>query len=97
MKRSTVITLMLVIAYVFIVQAQESVDLQVIMKIKEEGFNNSQVMEILFYLTDAHGPRLTSSPNFKAASQWCVDKLSEWGSKRSSGILGHLWPWLDIP
>lgn len=95
MKRSTVITLMLVIAYVFVVQAQEPVDLQVIMKIKEEGFNNSQVMEILFYLTDVHGPRLTSSPNFKAASQWCVDKLSEWGlvnaHLESWGTFGRGW------
>jgi hypothetical protein len=59
--------------------AQESVDLMMISKIKSEGFDNSQIMDIASYLTDVHGPRLTNSPNYWKASQWCVDQLTEWG------------------
>jgi hypothetical protein len=36
-------------------------------------------MEITSYLTDVHGPRLTNSPNYKAASDYVVTKLTEWG------------------
>ncbi len=59
--------------------AQEPVDWQAVAKIKHEGFNKSQVMQSLFYLADVHGPRLTNSPNYQAAAQWCVDQLTEWG------------------
>ncbi|MCH8874872.1 hypothetical protein IH824_19275 [candidate division KSB1 bacterium] len=31
------------------------IDWNIISKIKAEGFNNSQVMETMFYLTDVHG------------------------------------------
>ncbi len=42
--------------------AQEKVDLTVVNKIKAEAFNNSQVMDHLFYLTDVYGPRMTGTP-----------------------------------
>ena len=43
-------------------------------KIKQQGLNaqNSQVMEIMSYLTDVYGPRLTGSPNVKKAGDWAV-------------------------
>lgn len=75
--------------------AEERVDLAAISKIKSEGFENSQVMDLLFYLTDVHGPRLTNSPNYQAASRWCVTKLQEWGLERarleSWGTFGRGW------
>ncbi|MEK6300665.1 MAG: M20/M25/M40 family metallo-hydrolase [Acidobacteriota bacterium] len=58
---------------------QEKVDLDAINKIKEEGLKRSQVMEILSYLTDVEGARLTNSPNIRAAQQWAKQKLTEWG------------------
>ncbi|HYV05756.1 MAG TPA: peptidase M28, partial [Blastocatellia bacterium] len=58
---------------------QEPVDLDAINKIKEEGLKRSQVMEILSYLTDVQGARLTNSPNIRAAQQWAKKKLTEWG------------------
>lgn len=74
---------------------KESVDLQVITQIKQEGFENSSVEEILFYLTDVHGPRLTNSPNYRAASEWCVEKLTEWGLENARleawGAFGKGW------
>ena len=59
-------------------QVQERVDLDAIFKIKDEGFQRSQVMEIMSYLTDVYGPRLTGSPQIKAAGEWARKKMMEW-------------------
>ncbi len=58
----------------------ERVDLDAVYKIKDEGFQRSQVMELTSYLTDVYGPRLTGSPNLKAAADYTVGKLTEWGA-----------------
>jgi len=58
---------------------QERVDLEAMAKIREEGLQRSQVMQITSLLTDGFGPRLTNSPNIKAAAQWTTKKLTEWG------------------
>ena len=59
--------------------AQESVDLDVVHRIRQEALQNSQVMEHLFYLTDVSGSRLTNSPGFFTAADWVVKQLGEWG------------------
>ena len=59
--------------------AQEKVDLAAIDKIKDEGFQRSQVMEVASWLTDVYGARLTNSPNYKNAGEWAAKKLTEWG------------------
>jgi hypothetical protein len=48
-------------------------------RIKDEGMNRSQVMQILSYLSDVIGPRLTGSSNLKRANEWTRDKMAEWG------------------
>jgi len=53
-------------------------DYDAIFKIKDEGFSRSQVMEIESYLTDVYGPRLTNSPNVKAAAEWTTKKMGDW-------------------
>jgi hypothetical protein len=60
-------------------QAHERIDLDAVYKIKDEGFQRSQVMETLSYLTDIHGPRLTNSPNIRKAAEWAMKRLNEWG------------------
>ncbi|MCL6481276.1 MAG: M20/M25/M40 family metallo-hydrolase [Firmicutes bacterium] len=77
-KRATLV-LALALVVPVLAQAPEPVDLQAIQLIKDEGFNNSKVNEIAFYLTDVHGPRLTNSPNIRAAAEWAVAKMKEWG------------------
>jgi carboxypeptidase Q len=57
---------------------QEKVDLDAVYKIKDEGLNRSQVMDTLSYLTDVYGPRLTGSPQAKAAGEWARKKMTEW-------------------
>lgn len=59
-------------------QAPIRADLYAIDQIKDEGFNHSQVMEIMSYLTDVYGPRLTNSPNIKAAADWVTTKMKDW-------------------
>ena len=61
-----------------VAQAPSHDDLYGIHQIKEEGLNHSQVMEIISYLADVYGPRVTNSPNIKAAANWTTDKLKEW-------------------
>lgn len=58
---------------------QERVDLATIAKIKEEGLNRSQVLSTFNTLTNVIGPRLTGSPQFKAAVDWSRGKLESWG------------------
>ncbi len=88
MKRRLNLALFVILALTWIVQAQEPVDLSVISRIKAEGFEHSRVMDTLFYLTDVYGPRLTGSPNLKAASEWARKRLTEWGL-----VNAHLEPW----
>ena len=61
---------------------------EVIAKIRDEGFNRSQVMATLSYLTDVIGPRLTGSPQLQRANDWTRDKLSSWGL-----VNAHTEPW----
>ncbi len=55
-------------------------DLAAIHQIREEGFDprTSKVMEIISYLSDVYGPRLTNSPNIKEAAKYTTDRLNEW-------------------
>src|SRR5579872_6402540 len=57
----------------------ERVDLGVIHLIKAEAFQNPKVGETVFQLTDVYGPRLTNSPQFRAAGEWAVKQLKEYG------------------
>jgi hypothetical protein len=66
----------------------EKVDLEVISRIRNEGFRNSKVMELASGLMDSIGERLTGSPNMKRANEWTRDKLTEFGLSNS-----HLEPW----
>ena len=59
--------------------AEDKADLAAIYKIKNEAFQNSKVMDHMFHLTDVHGPRLTGSPGYRAAAEWVVKRLGEYG------------------
>ena len=59
--------------------AQEKVDVATIEKIKSEEMNHSQVMEIMSWLSDVYGPRLTWSPNATRAKVWAMDQMKSWG------------------
>jgi hypothetical protein len=46
--------------------AQESVDLAVVQRIREEGLERSQIPALARHLTEVIGPRLTGSPQNEA-------------------------------
>jgi carboxypeptidase Q len=58
---------------------QEKVDLEMVTRIRYEGFRNSKVMQLASGLMDAIGPRLTGSPNMKKANEWTREQLSAMG------------------
>jgi carboxypeptidase Q len=61
------------------VPAEERVDLDMITKIRLEGYKHSQVMDTASELMDRIGPRLTGSPQCKAANDWTRQRLADWG------------------
>jgi carboxypeptidase Q len=68
--------------------SQDSLDPAINSKIRQDEAIRSQVMRTLHYLTDVYGPRLTGSPNHKAAAEWAVKQMTGWGMTN-----GHLEPW----
>jgi hypothetical protein len=67
---------------------EEHVDLDMVTKIRLEGFRDSKVMETASHLMDSIGPRLTGSPNMKRANEWTRRQLEEWGLSNA-----HLESW----
>ncbi len=57
----------------------ENINYEDINKIKAEGMQRSQVMELNSWLSDVYGPRLTGSPMIEKAAQWAMGKMKEWG------------------
>jgi hypothetical protein len=77
-KTGALLVVGLLAAPLFVV-AQETVDLQMVTRIRDEGLNRSQVMETARSLTDEIGPRITNSPEYRHATEWTRAKLAEWG------------------
>jgi len=73
----------------------EPVDLVTVSGIREQAFENSEVNELITYLTDHIGPRLTGSPGMMRANEWTRDKLAEWGLENARvepwGEFGRGW------
>ncbi|MGH7654012.1 MAG: M20/M25/M40 family metallo-hydrolase [Gemmatimonadaceae bacterium] len=59
--------------------AQEKVDVATIEKIKSEEMSRSHVMELMSWLSDVYGPRLTWSPNAMRARDWAMGEMRSWG------------------
>jgi carboxypeptidase Q len=87
-KRSTILMATMLVTALLAAQAQERVPQDVYWQIREEATDHSQIMHTLHVLTDLYGPRLTGSPNLKAAGEWAIQQMGAWGLKN-----GHLEPW----
>jgi carboxypeptidase Q len=79
---------LLIVAVVALASGQERINQDAYWKIRQEGTSNSHVLRTTQVLTDVYGPRLTGSPNLKAAGEWAIKQLESWGLKN-----GHLEPW----
>src|ERR1700733_2811129 len=89
-------------------QQTEHVDLNAIHKIKVAELSTaggrggppqppgagSQVMDTMWFLTDRYGPRLANSPQFRAAGEWAVTRLKEWGL---NNVHLEKWATKDVP
>lgn len=84
----SVVHSLLFILVLQLVTAQEKVDSAMMAKIRDEGLNRSQAKEILSWLTDVYGPRLTGSQEHVAAAQWAKNKFAEMGMENA-----HLESW----
>ncbi|MGB7280656.1 MAG: hypothetical protein WBE13_00235, partial [Candidatus Acidiferrum sp.] len=61
-------------------------------QIRAEETNNSKIMWIIHEIADVHGPRLTGTPNLKAADDWAIENMNSWGLSNT-----HLEPWTFQP
>ena len=107
----------LAIPLLLLAQQPETVDLNVIHKIKAAEFGGgggrggrgggsrttAPVMEKVYNLTDRYGPRLNNSPQFRAAGEWAVGQLKEWGLSNvqlepwsTTGLRGGTMPSWDM-
>src|SRR5260370_2333364 len=58
---------------------QYHIDRQILDRIRGEALDRSQAAESAIYLSDVFGPRLTGSPNFRAAGDWAMKTLRSIG------------------
>jgi hypothetical protein len=88
MRTLSLVVVAAAVAALASVQAEERVDTDIYWKIRREALTNSQIMKTVQVLTDVYGPRLTGSPNLKAAGEWAIEQLRGWGLQN-----GRLEPW----
>lgn len=97
MKLQVRLLCLLAISTAVMAQAQprEKIDSVIFAKLKSEGNEHSQVMDILSMLTDVNGPRLTNSPGYKTAANYAKKTMEGWGMSNvhfdSFGEFGKGW------
>jgi carboxypeptidase Q len=90
-KRFTALLLLFVFIFQtapFVSAQQTAPQTDINARIRQEAMNNSQIMRTLHYFTDVYGPRLTGSPQHKAAADWAVQQMKTWGFDNA-----YLDPW----
>jgi hypothetical protein len=68
-----------IVAGAFASDQSPAVDWDMVARIREEGLQRSQVMDIVGYMTDVLGARLTLSEGMKRAQAWAKDKMEKLG------------------
>jgi hypothetical protein len=93
------IALILLVASSAFAADNNTPDLTMQTRIRQEGFRNSKVMDTAEGLMDFVGARLTGSPNMKRANEWTRDKLTEFGLANahleSWGPFGRGWSYQE--
>ncbi len=65
---------------------------EVYAQIRAEETDNSKIMWLIHQISDVYGPRVTGSPQLKAASDWAVRTMTSWGLQNA-----RLEPWTFQP
>ena len=73
------VILVLVVLSTLAAIAEPRADQGMVARIREEGFQRSQAMDILGYMADVLGPRLTLSEGMKRAQAWARLKMQQIG------------------
>jgi carboxypeptidase Q len=75
--------------------ARETVYLDVVERIKEEGLERSHLPDLFHHLLDRIGPRLSGSPGYKRAAEWSMAQMAAYGLQdvrlESWGPFGRGW------
>jgi carboxypeptidase Q len=80
LKIAVLFALAFTVAWAATAQTDRSApDIITINKFEDEGLQRSHVMEVMSYLTDVYGPRLTNSPNIREAADYAIKTLGSWG------------------
>jgi len=88
MPNRRVIALLLIISLLSLPVAAQNGSGDLLSRIRKEAMERSQIMKTMHMFTDVYGPRLTGSPNHKAAAEWAVKQMTAWGLENA-----HLEPW----
>ena len=88
MLNRRVIALVLIISLLSLSVVAQNGSSDMLSRIRSEAMERSQIMKTMHMFTDVYGPRLTGSPNHKAAADWAVKQMTAWGLENA-----HLEPW----
>ena len=88
MQNRRVVALVLIISLLSLSVAAQNGGEDLLSRIRKEAAERSQIMKTMHIFTDVYGPRLTGSPNHKAAAEWAVKQMTAWGLENA-----HLEPW----
>src|SRR5215211_1700115 len=88
MLNRRVVALALIVSLLSLSVAAQNGSGDMLSRIRKEAMERSQIMKTMHMFTDVYGPRLTGSPNHKAAAEWAVKQMTSWGLENA-----HLEPW----
>ncbi|HEX5603374.1 MAG TPA: M20/M25/M40 family metallo-hydrolase [Pyrinomonadaceae bacterium] len=88
MLNRRVVALVLIISLLSLPVAAQNGSDDLLNRIRKEAMERSQIMKTMHMFTDLYGPRLTGSPNHKAAAEWAVKQMTAFGLENA-----HLEPW----
>jgi hypothetical protein len=88
MLKRRVIALSVILSLLVLPIAAQNGSGDMLSRIRKEEMEHSQIMKTMHMFTDLYGPRLTGSPNHKAAADWAVKQMTAWGLENA-----HLEPW----
>src|SRR5215216_3682725 len=88
MLKRRVVALSLIFSMLALPVAAQNGSGDMLGRIRKEAMERSQMMKTMHMFTDVYGPRLTGSPNHKAAADWAVKQMTAWGLENA-----HLEPW----
>ena len=88
MLKRRLVALLMVFSLLSLPVAAQNGGGDLLTRIRKEAMERSQIMRTMHMFTDVYGPRLTGSPNHKAAAEWAVKQMTSWGLENA-----HLEPW----